>query len=496
MQPETINFGWINWIVVAGFLCAATWLGERLKTKGDDLNSFFKGGNGIPWWAVSLSLIATKTSASTFIAVPAFIFAASGNLTYLQASIGFIAGVFLMLFFLLKEYYNEDIYSPYDFIEKRLGVRTGHLTRIIYTLGTVLSQGVRLLVTAVVLSVVSGQETVVCVMAITLFAIIWSYIGGISTVIWTDAIQYIIFTLGALVALIFAISAVPGGIPEVLAIADEKAKLTLIDFSMDPTKLTLWAAVIGCTFFEFGSTAVDQTITQRALCCANLKEARKAVAFSAIGVITTWLMAAVALAMVAFYHVNPMAENVAKSMVLEPDRIFPYFVISQLPQGVSGIIIAAIFAAGISTLDSALTALSQTSVVGLGRKLIPSIRDASESTLVKLSRRVIIVWGLAISALAIAVIPLQEQGLLALGFKATGFIYGSLIGISVLALMRRGSFFTIVTATVIATFVVVWLDTQSVNFFWWYPIGACVTIGIVLCMEAFITKRNKSRGLA
>src|SRR5690606_36415995 len=121
-------------------------------------------------------------------------------LTYLQATIGFAAGAFVMLFVLLKEYYQENVYSPYDFIENRLGVNTGNLTRIIFTIGTLLSQSVKLLVTAVVLSVVSDFDTIVCVAIITFIAIFWSYIGGISTVIWTDAIQYIIFTLGALVA--------------------------------------------------------------------------------------------------------------------------------------------------------------------------------------------------------------------------------------------------------------------------------------------------------
>ncbi len=485
-----MSFGWFNWLIVVAFLLLTTWFGERLKNSGKDLNNFFKGGNVLPWWAVSLSLIATKTSASTFIAVPAFIFAASGDLSYLQATIGFAAGVIVMCFVLLKEYYEANVYSPYDFIELRLGLRTGQFTRVVYTVGTVLSQGVRLLVTAVVLSVVSGLESFTCVLIITVFAVAWSYIGGISTVIWTDVIQFFVFTLGAIFSLAYAVDAVPGGIAEIFAIADQKSKLTLIDLSTDPRKLTLWAAVIGCTFFEFGSNAVDQTVTQRALCCANLKEAQKAMAFSALGIMTTWLMAGVALGLVAFYHLNPLPVEVAITLSEEPDRIFPHFVIEQLPPGVAGLIIASIFAAGISTLDSALTALAQTSVVGIGRRCLPYLRRQSEQNLVKISKYVIVVWGGFICALAMFALPLQKQGLLTLGFKATGVVYGSLIGIALLGLFRRGNFPSILIATIVASFTVVALDRHGVNFFWWYPVGTLVTILVTVLLEKFFAKES------
>ncbi|GAB5456985.1 MAG: sodium:solute symporter [Henriciella sp.] len=483
MTGETVDFGVINWLVVAGFLLFTTILGERLKTKGDSLDSFFKGGQSMPWWAVSGSLIATKTSASTFIAVPAFIFAAGGDLTYLQATIGFALGVMIMLFVLLKEYYESDVFGPYEFFEQRLGISVGNLTRLIYIIGTLLAQSVRLLVTAVVLSVVSGMDTALCVAIIVTFSVVWSMIGGISTVIWTDAILYAVFTIGAIISLLYAVGAVPGGLAQVFEIADESAKLTLIDLSTDPTKITLWAALIGVTFFEFASTAVDQTVTQRALTCKNLSEARKAVGFSAVSVLTTWLMAGVALAIFAYYQLNPLDPGTAIEMAAEPDRIFPYFVIDQLPVGISGLIVAAIFAAGISTLDSALTALSEVSVVGLGRRYIPKLKGVSESVLIGWARRMIAVWGIAIGLLAIAAIPLQDQGLLALGFKASGFVYGSLIAIAFLSLMRRGNFVSILIGTVLGTLSVILLDQAGINFFWWYPVGASVTFFSALLID-------------
>ena len=150
---------------------------------------------------------------------------------------------------------------------------------------------------------------------------------------------------------------------------------------MDPRKTyTLWVGILGCTFFEFGMNAVDQVVTQRALCCKNLREARKAVGFSMIGVVTTWIMAFVGIGMVAFYHINPLPSEVSASILEEPDRIFPYYVVSELPNGVSGLIIAAMFAAGISTLDSALTALSQTSVMGVRKSGFSQTEDYGGET--------------------------------------------------------------------------------------------------------------------
>ncbi|VUD69264.1 Sodium/glucose cotransporter [Thalassocella blandensis] len=483
METGHAQFGWLNWLIVAAFLVFTTRLGRYGKRQCRDLKSFYKANNNVPWWAVSCSLIATKTSSATFIAVPAFIFAASGDLTYLQATIGFALGVFLMLFVFLKQYYAENVFSPYDFIENRLGVKTANLTRIIYALGTMLSQGVRLLLTAVVLSVASGLDTIFCVVIITLFACIWSYMGGITSVIWTDVIQYVIFTLGAGLALVYAVEAIPGGIPQILTIADEKSKLILIDLATDPTKLTLWAAALGCTFFEFSSNAVDHTVTQRTLCCRNLNDARKALAFSSLAVLTSWLMAGVALAMVAYYHLYPMSSAMADSVTQVPDRIFPLFILEQLPVGISGVVVAAIFAAGISTLDSALTALSHTSVLGLGKRYITAWRDADDRTLVAYSKYSIVMWGLIICGIAVLAMPMQQHGLLVLGFKASGVVYGSLMGIALLSLLRKGRFISISIATIIASLCVLVLDFYHINFFWWYPIAAAITVFLTFAIE-------------
>jgi solute:Na+ symporter, SSS family len=196
---ETTTFGAVNWTVLAVFLVATTAIGHRLRGDPTRMEGFFLGGRSIPWWAVAASLIATKTSALTFIAVPGFIFAAGGDLRYLQITLGMILGNVLMAAVFIRAYYAEKIYSPYDFMENRLGAGVSQIARLLFFAGVVLSQAVRLLATGLVLSVITGLSLPECILIMGVFAAAWCLMGGITTVIWTDFIQWVIYTAGAVV---------------------------------------------------------------------------------------------------------------------------------------------------------------------------------------------------------------------------------------------------------------------------------------------------------
>jgi SSS family transporter len=477
------SFGLFNWGVLLLFLAGTTLVGHMLRGDTSAMRGFFLGGRSIPWWAVAGSLIATKTSALTFIAVPGFIFAPDGDLTYLQVTIGFILGNVLMALLFVSAYYREEIYSPYDFMGRHLGDTVGQLARLLFLGGVILSQAVRLLATAIVLSVITGMSTGESIVAMGLFAVAWAMIGGINTVIWTDLIQWGIFMLGAVFTLAWAIGDVPDGVSGILEIADEQAKLAMIDISLDPTlTFTLWVGLVGASIFELGQTAVDQVITQRALCCKNAREAKKAIYGSIIGVGTTYLLAAVGLALVAFYQVNPPSPEVAQQLTQEPDRILPVYVVEHLPTGLSGLLIAAIFAAGISTLDSALTALSHTTTAGFyQRYLQPTGR--SDKHYVNASRLFIAGWGGVLVGLAWVFDTMGNEGLLELGLQVPGYVYGALLGIALLALWRRGSPHYIATGVVLSIIAVLLLRWQDVSFFWWYPVACVIVVTFGLISE-------------
>lgn len=466
--------------MLAAFLAATTLIGHRLRGDTSRLDGFFLGSRAIPWWAVAASLMATKTSALTFIAVPGFIFAAGGNLTYLQITIGMILGNILMAGIFIPAYYAEKIYSPYDFMERRLGVTVSQLARLLFFVGVVLSQAVRLLATALVLSVITGLTIPVCILIMGVFAVTWSVMGGITTVIWTDFVQWGIYTLGAVVTALMIVDAVPGGVAGILEIADRHAKLALLDLSLDPAKTyTLWVGLVGMTVFELGQNAIDQVVTQRALCCANAREAQKAVYASAAGALTFYLMAFVGLGLVAFYSLAP-GES-AQLLAREPDRVFPVFLVEQMPAGLSGLLIASIFAAGISTLDSALAALSQTTVAGVYQRYVRP--EAPERHYLRASRLFIVLWAIALGGLALLFHMYSTQGLLNLGLRVPGYVYGALLGIALLALWRRGTTTGIALGVGASVAVVLALQALNVAFFWWYPIACAVVVGIALAVS-------------
>jgi solute:Na+ symporter, SSS family len=431
----TTSFGLTNWLVLIAFLLGTTLVGQVKRGDTSRLEGFFLGGRGIPWWAVAASLMSSKTSALTFIAVPGFIFAAGGDLRYLQITLGMILGNILMARFFIPAYYEEKIYSPYDFMENRLGTSVSQLARLLFFAGVVLSQSVRLLATALVLSVITGFSIPVCIVIMAVFGVVWSVVGGINTVIWTDVVQWGIYTFGAIVAVVAMAYAVPGGVSGIFGIADERAKLALIDLSLDPTKTyTLWVGLIGMAVFELGQNAIDQVVTQRALCCPSAKEAQKAVYASAVGALTFYLMAFVGLGLVAFYTVNPPQGATAELLARQPDRVFPLFLVQQMPPGLSAVLIASIFAAG--AINSALAALSQTTVAGVYQRYVRP--QASERHYLLASRIFIIVWAAVLGGLALVFHRNANPGLLNLGLRVPGYVYGALLAIALLALWRRG----------------------------------------------------------
>lgn len=487
---DSTPFTFTDWTVLAAFLLGTTWFGHALRGKGQDVESFFAGGRDLPWWAVSGSLIATSTSALTFVAVPAAVFRPGGDLTFFQVSLGFILGNILLAHTLLKAIYNAKYYSPYDFVEDRLGRKVANYTRLLFTIGAVLSQSVRLLSTALILSVVTGLTLQQSILIIGLFAVIWTWMGGITTVIWTDFLQLLIFVCGSLFILVNLFGALPGGVAQTLEIADSKAKLTLLNLTADPTvTYTLWVGIFGTTIFEFAQKSVDQVVTQRLYCCRSLRDAQKALYGACFANVTVWIMMAVGIGLVAFFEFNPLPAEAASNIAAEPDRIVPYYIVNHLPVGVSGLLVASLFAAGISTLDSALSALSQTTTTSLLRTYV--FPNKPDRFYLKLSKGCVLFWGIALCVIALLFNSSANVGLLDLGLSVPGYVYGSILGIALLAWMRTGTFRAVLIGSAVATVSILLLQKQGVSFFWWYPVGAAALIGFAL-LDMRLFKRNTS----
>jgi SSS family transporter len=492
-----MSFGWIDWTVLAVFVIGTTVLGHLLKGKQGGMEGFFLGGRSLPWWAVSGSIMATQISAVTIIAVPGAIFSPNGNLLFLQGTLfGFVLAKILMVLLFVKPFYERKIYSPYDFIEHRLGSKSANLSRGLFMISAILGHGIRLLTVALVLSVVVNMPIGQSVLIIGLFAVAWTLMGGITTVIWTDFILFGLMLAGAILSLVTILGVLPIGLTQAITELDQAAKLKLIDVSLDPARTwTLWTGLFCFAVFELAQNSVDQVITQRMICCRDAKEARRAV-LGSLGIVAfSLLMAAVGLGLWLYYQHRSLDPQATAFLAEQPSRVYPYFIVNSLPVGVSGLLIAGIFAAGISTLDSALAALSETTVNGIYRKWIRP--QADERQCMKVSRISVVAWGVVLSLLAyFAGRMVQNEGLLNLAYKLPVLTYGPLLMIALFALARCGNFTTIVSGTVTSiTTSLLLLTLKSrglvqLDELWLYPLS-CLMFLFAARVAGMLKFRNK-----
>ena len=430
------NFTSLDWAVVAGYLLLTTWVGHLMRGKQASMKDFFLGGRSLPWPAVSGSIIATEISGVTFIGVPGMVYAAQGNFTYLQWGIGSIIARIVVGIFFVRAFYEREIYSPYDYMGHRLGEGVKRLATIEFQIGGILGQSVRVLVAALALKIVTPLDFEVCILIIGAFAICWTLMGGMRTVIWTDVMQFFLFVGAGLLSLFWMIGGIEGGWSGMVETAGEAGKFTLLNLSRDPAAgFTLWVAIIAVPFQNISMFGVDQLNAQRMFCCRSESDARKAILASSLGLLITLLMLLVGASLYAFYNQATTPESFAQfsSEVakLQPkerkDAYYPIWIVTELPEGLRGLILAGIFAAAISSLDSILAALSQTTLTLL-RKNGEASKTGESQDLFK-SRCLVIGWGIALSAFAIALDSMRgDVNVVVLAFGMTSYTVGPMLG--------------------------------------------------------------------
>lgn len=439
------NFAVIDWVVIAAYLLLTTLIGARLAGKQSTIRDFFLAGRKMPWPAVCGSIIATEISAVTFIGVPAISFAAGGNLTYLQLGIGAILARVIIGLFLVPRYYRREIYSPYDYLGQQLGPRIKTVTTLLFFVGAVLGQGARVYVTAFVLSRIAQVDLSTSIWVIGIFSIGWTLIGGMTTVIWTDVIQFCVLVAGGIFALCYAVGGVPDGISGVLQHAQEADKLQLFNLSTDLSEdYTLWCGLFAFSILNLAAFGLDQVMAQRMFCCKGPRQARNAIIWSSVGQLVALLMLCVGIALYAYFEHNPFTASEADAYKAHANYLLPIFIVRGLPVGVRGVIVAAVFAAAISSLDSALAALSQTTVSAFKKPVTKALgrllrRKNYRTSDIGLSRIIVVGWGIILCLMATACIAISSQysNVINLALGLTAYTYGPLLAILLMALMPK-----------------------------------------------------------
>ena len=496
------NFTIVDWSIVFGYLLLTTWVGHAMRGKQGTIKDFFLGGRSLPWPAVSGSIIATEISGVTFIGVPGTLFALHGDFTYLQWAAGSIIARIIVAAFFVKIYFQREIYSPYDYMGIRLGNGVKVLATIFFTVGSILGQSVRVLVAAIPLKVVTGMNIEWCIIIIGIFAIGWTLMGGMRTVIWTDVMQFLLFVIGGVIALFWLINGISGGWTGMIETAQEFGRTRMIDprFGIGPElKFTLWVALFAVPFQNLGIFGVDQLMAQRMFCCKSAKDAGKAIIFSSIGQLVTVLMLLIGAALFVNYHQNgftdqeistifdvsgekiqevreeaqyaehPVTEK--SSQVPVPGSyegkgksgyIFPVWIVNALPVGLSGLILAGIFAAAISSLDSILAALSQTTL-SLIYSPEKNQTTLSAKQLMSRSRFLVVIWGVVLTGFTLLLSVAQNIPILPLAFGMTTYTVGPMLGIFVCSILGKGSFRGLMTGCLISFLAVLFVQTDIWN---------------------------------
>lgn len=504
------HFTGLDWAMVVGYMLLTTVIGHALSGKNATIRDFFLGGRSLPWWAVSGSMIATEISALTFIGVPGGVFALQGDWTYLQWGIGSILARFAVGYWLVPLYFKKEIYSPYDYMGAQLGEGVRRLVTALFSLGAILGQSVRVLVTAIILTTVTGMRMEFCILAIGAFAVVWTLMGGMRTVIWTDVIQFCIFIFGGLLAFGWLVGHLGwDSITEINRHAGPDGtidKMRVFNFTppwSEPLlNYTFWVGVIAMPFQNLAAFGTDQLNAQRIFCCGNAMDARKAVVWSSVSLATTLLMLAVGAGLFAWYQTKGLSPDEAAKFAENANFVFPVWITTVLPPGLTGLILAGAFAAAISSLDSVLAALSQTSLSAwYGREKLE--QDGHGAAMVFRSRVMVVVWAAILSAFAILLAggyaQSENKNLIDLAFGMVAYTYGPLLGILLAAILPgRRSLNGLITGVCISILVVAWVRPELRQLLaslgandmadallasrpaiadpWFYPINTAITL--------------------
>jgi SSS family transporter len=470
--------------IIALYLAGITLFGLRFRKRQRTLRDYFLAGRDIPWWAIGLSIVAAETSTLTIISIPGLAY--DTNLTFLQVVMGYVVGRVVISFVLLPHYFRGDLYTAYELIERRFGRTLRSLTAGLFLLTRAAAEGVRVYAVSIVVSIALGTGEVASIGIITALTLTYTFEGGLAAVIWTDVVQTAIYVGGTLVGLVTILHLVPGGWTAIHSAAASAGKLQIFDFSANLwIPYTFWAGVIGGAFLTTASHGTDQLIVQRLLAARSQKQSVTALLSSGAAILFQFgLFLMVGVMLWAYYRV-PSA-NFGRA-----DRIYPTFIVSQMPHGISGLLIAAILAAAMSNLSAALNSLSSSSIMDFYLRLRP---QADERKQMRLSRLSTLMWALLLFGLA--VLSLHKVGrVIEVGLQIASVAYGALLGVFLLGVLtrranQRGAMVGMLFGFGMELYLWRW---SHVPWTWWVMIGTVVTFGVGYISSLAIGNRGISQ---
>ncbi|PYQ51021.1 MAG: sodium:solute symporter [Acidobacteria bacterium] len=472
----------LDLFIIAAYLAAILAIGFWCRKRQKTTRHYFLAGRHLPWWAISGSIVATETSAITFVSIPGVAFARGGNFTFLQLVLGYLLGRIVICILFIPAYFRKSLLTIYELLRSKFGPQVKSLAASLFIVMRTIADGVRLLLTSVVMATVwrsffpgvaTPAATAVSIAIIGGVMLLFTAAGGMEAVVWTEVLHVGVYIIGAIAAATLLIHAIPGGFHGAVAIGDQAHKFRVFDFAFDLKRpYTFWAGVIGGCFLNMSTHGTDQYMVQRYLCTTSSRKAQIALLSSGV-VILVQFIGFLFIGALLFAYYRPDLRPVAFT---SNDQVFPDFIINHVPSGLSGLIIAAVLAAATSP---SVNSIAATAVTDLYQ---PLVRDRSDAHYLRVSRLLTVIAGIAQITVALTLIGTTSSAVnTALGVAS--LINGPILGVFLLSAMQReGS--TAAFAGMIAGIVAVttvWL-LNLVAWPWFAVIGSLTTLGVGLIL--------------
>ncbi len=437
-----MGFTLIDYIIVLVYLVGVAVFGVLSAGKQTTTKDYFLGSNNIPWWAVCFAIVATETSTITFISVPGMAYL--GNLNFLQIALGYIIGRIIISFLFLPSYFKGELVTAYALLTKRFGEKTRNYASIIFLITRTAATGVRLFTTAIPLAIIfKGYQIftgvsdtwiyVIAIIIITGFTFIYTYTGGMKAVIWTDVVQMFLYLFGAALAVFILIGKIDGGWSKVIETATANGKLDFINWGFDKgfwgfftEKYSLIASILGGAFLSMASHGADQLIVQRVLATDSLKNGKKAMIGSGILVFFQFgFFLVVGIVLYTFYGSTAFTKG---------DIVFPDFIVHYLPTGISGLIIASLFASAMGALSGSINSLASSTLIDLYKPYFG--KNNTEQDDLRLSRKFSLIWTIILILTAFLFMNTSDA-VLEIALAIASLTYGGLLGTFLLGVLFK-----------------------------------------------------------
>jgi SSS family transporter len=501
----------LDLIIIFGYLIGVTAFGSWFGTKQETTKDYFLGDRSVPWWAIAASIVATETSTITFISVPGIAFAKGGNFQFLQLVFGYMIGRVVISLLFIPSYFRGDLLTVYQLLGERFGSKVKMLASGLFVVMRNIADGIRLLLTAIVLAAVyvafqpqTNIEYVIIGSIILLGAvmIIFTFFGGMEAVIWVEVVQLGIYIVGAIAAAVVISSQIPGGVSGAMEIGAQFNKFTLFDFTLDFTKTyTFWAGIIGGCFLTMSTHGTDQYLVQRYLCTNKPSRASLALLSSGAVVLGQFIgFLFIGVLLFAYYApfnaVEYAQAGVANSGIpgtfpfTGGDKVFPDFITKHMPSGISGLVVAAIFAAALS---SSLNSIAATFVNDLYK---PFAKNKSDKHLLRMSGILTLVFGVIQIVVALGMMK-QNESALSQALSIASLFNGPVLGVFLVGtFIKRANQSAALTGMIFSILLMFYIRFFTpIAWTWFVLIGSLVTL-LVALIASFIFTRNTNNEIS